>query len=390
MKPLSILIVSDSIKNPIGGAFISILRFAEGLSKRGHKIIFIAPRYGNLPAIDDYKGMKIYRFQSFPIPKSEKQYYISFPKVKQIKDIMKKEKIDLLHVILPTPAAIAAIKAARAMGIKTVGHSHFHAKNIFIHLPGFLHNPKFYEAFYNYLVWAYRDVDVIVCPSKLLQKILKKSKYKQKIYVISNGINLSEFKIIDFRPFIKKFNLDENKKRALFIGRLHPEKDIETLIRAVPFVLKKYKNFEVNIVGVGYLRNDLENLTKELGIDKHVKFFGKLYGKELLMAYNACDFFILPSIVETEGMVLLEAMACGKPILVSNSKESASRYFVRKNGFLFKSRNPKSLAKKILRLIKNSNLRKKFGKQSFLNSRKYDIEISVSELEEVYYSLLVK
>jgi len=390
MKPLNILIVSDSIENPIGGAFTSILRFADGLSKRGHKIVFIAPRYGNLPSVDEYKGMKVYRFQAFPIPKSEKQYYLSFPTSSQIKQIMRKEKIDLLHVILPTPAAISAIKAAKSLKIKIVGHSHFHAKNIFIHLPEIFNKKRFYKTFYNYLVWAYRDVDVVVCPSKSFQKLLKKHKYKQKIYVISNGIDLSEFKIIDFRPFIKKFNLNPDKNRILFVGRLHPEKDLTTLINSMPYILKKYPNSELDLVGSGYLRSELESLVETLGIEKNVKFFGKLYGQELLMAYNACDLFVLPSVVETEGMVLLEAMACGKPIVVANSKESAAKYFVKKNGLLFKIKNPKSLSKKLIKIFGNSKLRKKFERNSFLLVRKYDIEKSISDLEEVYYSLIKK
>ena len=390
MFKLNILIVSDSIKNPIGGAFTSILRFAEGLKNRGHKIIFIAPRYGNLPAIDIYKGMKVYRFKGYSIPKSQNEYYLSFPKVNDIKKIIKKEKINLLHVNLPTPASLNSIKAAKSLNVKIVGHSHFHARNVLVHLPEVFQNKKFHKMFYNYLEWAYRDVDVIICPSKLFQKLLKKHGYKQKIIVISNGVNLNYFKSIKYNNFLDKYNLNYYNKRILYVGRLHPEKNIDVLINSMPLIIKKVGNIELDIVGNGHMKKKLENLVKELKIEKHVKFIGKLFGNDLLMSYNATEIFILPSDVETEGMVVLEAMACGKPVITSNSRECACRYFIQGNGLLFKNKNSKSLAKKVIRILKNEKLRKRFSHKSFLLSRKYDIEKSVTELEEVYYNLVKK
>jgi hypothetical protein len=87
-------------------------------------------------------------------------------------------------------------------------------------------------------------------------------------------------------------------------------------------------------------------------------------------------------------MVVLEAMACGKPILIANSKESASVDFVQGNGFLFKSGDSVDLSKKISKLLEDDILRKKMGKKSLELSRNYDINRSVDKLEKTYYSLL--
>jgi len=106
------------------------------------------------------------------------------------------------------------------------------------------------------------------------------------------------------------------------------------------------------------------------------------------LAYNASDIFVLPSIAELEGMAVLEAMACGKPIIIANSKESASRFFVEDNGFLFETLNHKDLAEQVLKLITDADLRRKMGKVSLEKVKNYDINKSVELLEEVYYSAL--
>ena len=109
--------------------------------------------------------------------------------------------------------------------------------------------------------------------------------------------------------------------------------------------------------------------------------------EEALSYVKGADIFVLPSLAELEGMAVLESMSCRNPILVANSKESASVDFVDGNGFLFKPKNPKDLAKKALILLKDEKLRKSMAQKSFENSRNYDINKSIDKLERVYYSL---
>jgi glycosyltransferase involved in cell wall biosynthesis len=142
------------------------------------------------------------------------------------------------------------------------------------------------------------------------------------------------------------------------------------------------------IVGAGHLRTKLEKLTADLKMKKHLTFLGLVSEEDKIHAYNASDIFILPSIAELEGMVVLEAMACGKPIIVSDAPMSASRYFVNGNGFLFKTKNPQDLAQQVLKLITDENLRQKMGKVSFEKIQQYDIHKSIELLEKVYYSAL--
>src|SRR3989344_4458506 len=247
--------------------------------------------------------------------------------------------MDVVHIILPMSGAIPAIKAAKALGIKIVAHSHSQPENLFMDMPKII-QPALGNLWNKYLTWIYGKSDVLIYPTEMAHSLLEKLNNKNHpSVVISNGINLKEFRPMPIGNFCERFNIPQNTKKLLFVGRLFPEKSIDTLIKAVPFIIKKHPDTHVIIVGGGHQRPKLENLVRSLDIGKYVAFLGLVSEEDKILAYNACDIFILPSLAELEGMVVLEAMACGKPILIADAEMSASRYFVGGNGFLFKTKD---------------------------------------------------
>jgi len=384
---MNIAIVFDALVDHAIGSLVSTLRFSERLKKRGHKIIFLAAKYPGTQPIGYFKGYRVYRFRSSMLPRSEKKFFISFPTAKEIRDILINEKIAILHVMMPTPAAIVSVKAAKQLGIKIVIHSHTQPENLFLNIPKMLYANLINHLFYKYMISLYSKADIIICPSKFAERKLKRYDPNLKTIVISNGVDTSEFKKINSDFFLKKHSIQKKHKNILFVGRLHPEKNVKVLIKAMPLLIKKTKDVRLTIAGSGYLQKSLKKLARTLNVGRYILFLGRLGHKDLLGAYNSCDVFVLPSLVELEGMVVLEAMACGKPILISNSKESASVDFVKENGFLFEKKDPKDLSVKLWRILKNEKLRIKMGRISFKNSRDYDINKSVDMLERVYASL---
>jgi glycosyltransferase involved in cell wall biosynthesis len=284
--------------------------------------------------------------------------------------------------------AIVAIKAARALGIKIVAHSHSQPENLFMEMPKII-QPTLNNLWNRYLVWTYDKAESLIYPSELAHNLLNKlSKKNQPSTVISNGINLNHFQPMAVGDFHERFKIPKDKVKLLFVGRLFPEKSVDTLIKAMPHIIGKHPNTHLMLVGAGHLRPKLEKLTASLGMEKHITFLGFVSEEDKILAYNASDIFILPSLAELEGMVVLEAMACGKPIIISDAEMSASRFFVDGNGFLFETLNHKHLAEQVLKLVTDEDLRKKMSEASFEKVKNYDALKSVELLEEVYYKAL--
>jgi glycosyltransferase involved in cell wall biosynthesis len=389
-KKLNIAMICDPIGEYKAGAIVSAVRFSTLLEERGHKVIFIGAKTKEYPKEHDtLRGIKTYRFRSIPLPKSG-GWYLAFPTIREIKKILHDEKIDIMHVILPMSGAIVAVKAAQSLGITIVAHSHSQPENLFMDMPKML-RPFLDSSWNRFLAWMYSKGEIIIYPSKMAHSLLKNLTEESKTsVVISNGVNTQEFKPVDTGDFCNRFNIPDDMIKLAYVGRLFPEKSIDTFIKSIPQIIEEHPHTHVMIIGGGYLRDTLEKLTHSLHIAKHVSFLGQVSDHDKLLAYNACDIFVSPSLAELEGMTILEAMACGKPIVVPDTEMNAAKYFVDGNGLLFETKNSKDLAEKIMTLINDTELRKKMGEVGLNNSKKYDIQESANLLEKTYYSALEK
>ncbi|HDR53723.1 MAG TPA: glycosyltransferase family 1 protein [archaeon] len=135
-----------------------------------------------------------------------------------------------------------------------------------------------------------------------------------KVHVVYNGIDVKKFRQI--------LHIGQNKpgeKVVLFVGRLTVQKGVWELLHAARLVIEKDPEVKFLIVGGGEWVKELIKLAIDLGIQNHVIFTGRVSEDELLAAYRICDLFVMPSVSEPFGIVALEAMASGKPVLVSKT-----------------------------------------------------------------------
>jgi len=235
-RKLNIAMVCDPIDYK-AGSIVSTLRFSERLVSRGNKVILIAAKTPY--ASGDVNGIKTYRFRSILIPKTEGKFYLAFPTIADAKKILAEEKIDILHIIIPFGCSFSFMKAAKALGIKIVMHSHTQAENVFLHVPKFLGREELSNIFSDYLSWMYKNADALVYPTEFAREKSPKMDASMKYEIISNGVDDSIFKPMDPAPFFKEYRLSPDMKYVLFVGRLHPEKSIDTLIRAVSEITKE-------------------------------------------------------------------------------------------------------------------------------------------------------
>ncbi len=387
-RPLRIAMICDGVTDFMAGGYVSTERFANELVARGHHVIFISSNPSNTRT--QYGDIKIYRFRGIPVPKTKKQLYIGFSTASEIEAILKEEKIDVVHIMLPMPTAVSGAMAAQRLGIPIVIHSHFQPENIFIHAPAFFPSSWFIRLAYSYLHWLYKKGSIIVYPTEFARRQFKWNGHAPRDIVISNGVDLGRFAKVDATEFRNRHRISLHSKVVLFVARLEPEKCADMLVRATPAIVKAIPDAHILIVGGGSEYEKLMKLASDLKMAEHVTFTGRVSDEALLLAYSTSDLFVLPSLAELEGMVVLEAMACGAPILIADSKESASPYFVEGNGLLFKPNDPDDLAKCAIAILSDDVGRKKMSEASHVMSRKYDLMESVNTMERVYRSVLAQ
>lgn len=233
--------------------------------------------------------------------------------------------------------------------------------------------------------------DIIISPSKIyIEKSRFLKKNKKKVQVIPNGIKNDEFEIPYTKEECKKIlGIPNNHNILLFVGNLSPYKSPDLLLKAMPTILKYEPNTLLILAGDGEMKNELENMALKLGIQRKILFTGFIENIKRAMYFKSADIFCLPSTMSTEsfGIVNLEAMASGVPVIASNIGGIPDVVEDGKTGILVPPNNSEYLSNEIINLIENKNLRIKLGKNGKIKSLDYSWEKIAQEYLEIYHSV---
>ena len=210
--------------------------------------------------------------------------------------------------------------------------------------------------------------------------------YGYKPLLIPVGVDTGRFNSSVDGTEIRKRYAKDTEKLILTVCRLEPRKDIPTLVSAAEIVSIKDPSIKFVIVGEGISRKGIEKMVRELSLTDKVMFAGEVSDEELPMYYRACDLFVLPTLYEGFGIVFLEAMACGVPIVSTNV--GAISEVVGDCGVLIPPQCPEILAEKILEIIENGELRKKLVMRGTEQVKEYDWDRLILKYEKAYQSVL--
>ncbi len=218
-----------------------------------------------------------------------------------------------------------------------------------------------------------------------------------KISVVPPGVDLERFQPLDQCQARRRLGVPPEHQMILFVGRIQPLKGIDTLIRALALVKKREpvlaQNICVSIIG-GDPNPDselelaefarLETLRAELGIGDMVTFLGAKDQDTLVYYYAAAEMVVMPSHYESFGMVALEAMACGTPVIASDVGGLSFSIEDGYNGYRVAHRDPRAMADKIMLLLKHRVLRDQLGEQARTWVQRYSWTTIAEELLEVF------
>ena len=213
-----------------------------------------------------------------------------------------------------------------------------------------------------------------------------------KITVIPFGVDTDIFNPnVDGSAIRKKLRIRETDVVIIstrpFYNNNHY--DIECLIRAIPLIVRSHGNAKFIIKGTGPLESYLKRLVKKLDLSKHVHFVGLVPHNKVSPHLAAADIYVSTCFVDSTSVSLLEAMACGLPPVVTDIPGNREWIKDGEDGFLFPPKNPTVLAERVIQLIENPSLRKRFGERCFkIVKRRATWENCVSKMEAIYKSLL--
>ena len=208
----------------------------------------------------------------------------------------------------------------------------------------------FISNFYWYIGFVLKKCDAFFVVSEKQKNILKQTfpQYCSKVHVIPNGFNPDKFTILDQTLCRNKLKLPLNAKILLNVGNLVPEKGQKDLIEAMNEIVKQRNDIICVIIGSGSMKNTLEDLILKLQLTKHVILVGKRPHSEIPLWMNACDIFVLPSLIEGNPTVMFECLGCGKPFVGTRVGGVPEVIFSEDYGFLCDPTRPVALADNIL------------------------------------------
>ena len=181
---------------------------------------------------------------------------------------------------------------------------------------------------------------------------------------------------------------------VLFLGQIRPRKGPQILVQAIPDILQKVNDVLVLFVGPDYqMVQSLQSLACSLNVEQHVRFLGPQPDELIPLYFSACDVFVFPTCtaIECLGLSMVQAMACGKPVVGSDINGIPEVIVDGKTGFLVKPNDPHDLGKKSALLLKNRPLRQRMGRAGKERVRKlFSQDILIPELEGLYRSLTIK
>ena len=230
--------------------------------------------------------------------------------------------------------------------------------------------------------------DAIVAPSTAIKKILEEREVKTLIKVIPSGIDIENFKKdMGERDAIRnKYKVGDKDILLITVSRISKEKNMKFLLEAFVKIKEKTNSVKFLIVGSGAMKKELEEMSKNLHLEKDIIFTGLVSRDKIIGFYQASDIFVFASLTETQGLVAVEAMATGSPVVAIKASGIEDMVNDGKDGILT-GNSIDEFSNSVLKVANDENLRKRLSAQARIGSEKFSVEIWIEKMVGLYESL---
>jgi len=306
------LVVSDVYFPRVNGVSTSIRSFRDDLKHHGVDCTLVAPAY----AADTTEEADVLRVRARPVPFDPEDHVMSWSALRQCLAAVPRERCELVHIQTPFLAHYAGLKLARVRSVPVVATCHTYFEDYLHHYMPLL--PGFAGAWLarSVMTSQLNAVDAVISPSEPVRARLLEYGVKKPIHVIPTGMTEDRFAPGSASRFRELFGFAQEQRIVLNVGRVAHEKNLGFLLRMFVHVAKMDARAVLVIAGEGPARRALQAQAEQLGIGPRTRFIGNLDRERTLNdCYAAADAFVFASRTETQGLVLLEAMAQSRPVV---------------------------------------------------------------------------
>lgn len=385
---MKIAFFTDSYLPNVDGVVKSITTIRPELEKRGNQVFVFTS--GTRADSKTNKDGRVFYYRSFKFP-AYPQYKIAWFPYYSARSKAVDLSLDLIHCHGMAAMGIAGKKTAGDLCVPVVGSFHTLLPKGIQTITKRKWTRKLGEALlWRAMEWFYRPLDLVISPSETIRKVL----YEHKIdsVVVPNGLDVQNYSPVDKseakKCVARKIGLKPGEKLVLSSGRMSKEKNHDVIVRAVGDVLREC-NARFVFTGDGPARKEVEALAARSAYANRISFTGFVSEKELLDFYRAADVFVTASTFETQGMALLEAMACGTPVAGADSLAIPEVVHAGKNGFLFAPYDAGDCAQKIVRVLSAGKAKySAFSKHARATAEKFSVPRATDKLLKAYEQVL--
>jgi len=347
----------------VGGIARHCNGLARALAHNGHDVHVVTLDFPGAPIYEEINGIKVYRASTELGHPNFLTWAFLFNHFleKKLAGVSRKVDFDVVHVH-DWLTGFAGISFKHQMQKPLVSTIH----GTEIGRAQGLHNPD--SLTIDGIEWwtTYEANKIIVTSASMKAEIQGHFRLPQeKIEIVPNGIDTKRYNASVDQSAVKgRYGVNPDEKLVLCVGRLVPQKGIEYLIRAVPPIARRYPNSKFIVVGEGWLRGHLEYIARSTGYQWKITFTGWIPDRELIALLNSADALVVPSIYEPFGIVVLEGMAAGVPVVASDVGGLAEIVEHEHTGILAYSRSPESIAWAVDRVLSDPDHSKEMAQNA--------------------------
>jgi 1,2-diacylglycerol 3-alpha-glucosyltransferase len=378
---MRVLMLSDVYFPRVNGVSTSMETFRRALHSEGIEVRLLVPRYA-----DEASTPEITRVSGYRVLGDPEDRLVGWRSMHREAQLAAAD-CQLVHIQTPFVAHYAGIKSARRLGLPVLATYHTLFEEYLQHYAPFLPAGWLRRQARRLSKSQCNALDAVVVPSTAMQSRLSDYGVNKPMHVLPTGIPVNQFAGGNGRAFRHRHGILSTRPLAVFVGRVAHEKNIEFLLDALLHTRQYCPDILLAIVGEGPAMESLKLHVKALRLQENVQFIGYLERQSALPdCYAAADVFVFASRTETQGLVLLEAMAAGTPVVALAAMGTVD-ILAPQRGAVSPPDQPRAFGHAIARVINQRSLRERLKQEAVKYAQEWSDQSMAKRLATLYRTL---